>query len=88
MPQSKLSKMNYQELSEQYLVCCNEIQRLTTMLYDELHTDEGDPVTDWEQVIDKVNQYRQGIQAETNAIINICQDYNETPLNNERQKEV
>ena len=76
--------MNYQELSKQYLVCCSEIQRITTMLYEELHNDEGNPLSDWEQVIDRINQYRQGIQAESEAIISICQEYNETRIKSER----
>lgn len=54
------------------------------MLYEELHNDEGNPLSDWEQVIDRINQYRQGIQAESEAIISICQEYNETRIKSER----
>ena len=67
--------MNYQELSHQYFICCDEIQRLTVMLYEEIHNDQGDPKHNWEAIIDKVKSYRQGVQAETEAIITACQEY-------------
>ena len=51
------------------------------MLYEEIHDMEGDPISEWEIIIDRINKYRQGIQAETEAIITICQDYNEIILN-------
>ena len=69
--------MNYQELSRQYSISCEEIQRTTTMLYEEIHNADGNPIKDWEKIIDKVNKYRQGIKAETDHIISTCQDYNE-----------
>ena len=69
--------MNYQKLSEQYFICCDEVQRLTVLLYEEIHDDQGNPRTNWEGIIDKVNKYRQGVQAETEAIITACQEHNE-----------
>tara|TARA_R110000824_G_C15025102_1_gene658763 strand:- start:21 stop:167 length:147 start_codon:yes stop_codon:yes gene_type:complete len=47
------------------------------MLYEEIHNDQGDPRHNWEAIIDKVKSYRQGIQAETEAIITACQEHNE-----------
>tara|TARA_R100000700_G_C3177239_1_gene152352 strand:+ start:1505 stop:1762 length:258 start_codon:yes stop_codon:yes gene_type:complete len=75
--------MNYQELSKQYSICCEEIQRTTAMLYEEIHDLRGNPVKDWEKIIDKITKYRQGVKAETDHIILMCQKYNETLLKNE-----
>ena len=47
------------------------------MLYEEIHDADGNPIKDWEKIIDKVNKYRQGIKAETDHIISTCQEYNE-----------
>tara|TARA_R110000796_G_scaffold23219_2_gene66714 strand:+ start:2390 stop:2632 length:243 start_codon:yes stop_codon:yes gene_type:complete len=77
--------MNYQELSQQYFICCDEIQRLTVMLYEEIHDEEGRPRTNWEAVIDKVKSYRQGVQAETEAIITACEEHNEAYISSESQ---
>jgi|TARA_R100000278_G_scaffold76996_1_gene59923 hypothetical protein len=72
--------MSYQNLSEQYALCCEEIQRLTTMLYEHLHNEDGTPDADWEAVIDKVKSYRKGIRAETDAIIDVCREYHENKM--------
>ena len=76
--------MSLERLSEQYHICCDEIQRITTMLYEEvLHDSKGIPVHDWERVIDSVKRLRQGIKAETDTIIEVCREYSESKQKNE-----
>jgi hypothetical protein len=50
------------------------------MLYEHLHNEDGTPDPDWEAVIDKVKSYRKGIRAETDAIIDVCREYNENKI--------
>ncbi len=72
--------MNSKELSNLYFVTCNEIHEITSKLYEDLHKDNGEPINNWEQVIDTMLDYRKGVLAEIEGVRSACEEYNESKV--------
>ena len=67
--------MEKQKLSELYSYCTQEIQRLTTELYEQLHDNKGAPVTNWEQTLDDVRKYKKLVILELEAMKHALREY-------------
>ena len=72
--------MNSKELSRLYFVTCDEIQYITAQVYVDLHKDNGEPINNWETVIDLALDYRKGVLAEIEGIRTACEEYNESKV--------
>ena len=57
-----------------------EIQSITAQLYEDLHKDNGEPINNWETVIDLALDYRKGVLAEIEGIRTACEEYNESKV--------
>ncbi len=67
--------MEKQKLSQLYSYCTQEIQRLTTELYEQLHDGKGDPSTDWEETLDNVRKYKKLVILELEALKHALKEY-------------
>ena len=56
--------MNLRKLSEVYSFSTQEIQRLTTELYESLHDDAGSPIHSTEEVSELVKDFRMKVNIE------------------------
>ena len=60
--------MKLRKLSEVYSFSTQEIQRLTTELYEELHNDTGNPISSSEDVAELVKDFRMKVNIEVATI--------------------
>ena len=67
--------MEKQKLSQLYSYCTQEIQRLTTELYEQLHDGKGGLSTDWEQTLDNVRKYKKLVILELEALKHALKEY-------------
>ena len=51
-----------------YSFSTNEIQKLTTELYEELHDEKGSPRLEWEPVLNDVRKYKRLVIQELEAV--------------------
>lgn len=65
------------QLSQTYWGACDRMQIACTQLYELLHTKEGEPRTDIEQVYDKVSEARKWILIEADLIREAVRQHNE-----------
>lgn len=72
--------MNSNHLSKLYFYSVEEIHQITTELYEDLHTDSGDPIKNWETVMDLLVEYKKGIAAEVEGIKSAIEEYNESKV--------
>jgi len=68
--------MKLRKLSEVYSFSTQEIQRLTTELYEELHNDTGNPISSSEDVAELVKDFRMRVNIEVATIKDACLEYN------------
>ena len=68
--------MKLRKLSEVYSFSTQEIQRLTTELYEELHNDTGNPISSAEDVAELVKDFRMKVNIEVATIKDACLEYN------------
>ena len=69
--------MDRKRLGYLYSYSTQEIQKLTTLLYESLHTDVGDPSTDWETTLDEVKRYKRAVIMELEAIKGALKEFKE-----------
>jgi hypothetical protein len=67
--------MEKQKLSQLYSYCTQEIQRLTTELYEQLHDNNGEPTTSWEQTLDNARKYKKLVILELEAMKSALKEY-------------
>jgi len=67
--------MTKRKLSELYSYSTQEIHKLTTNLYEELHTTKGEPSEEWEQALDLVRKYKKLVINELEAIKIALKEY-------------
>ena len=67
--------MEKQKLSQLYSYCTQEIQRLTTELYEQLHDNKGAPTTSWVQTLDNVRKYKKLVILELEAMKSALKEY-------------
>jgi len=70
--------MDKEKLSRLYSFSTTEIQKLTTLLYEELHDDKGSPKNEWEPMLNDVRKYKRLIILELEAMKNALKEYIET----------
>ncbi len=68
--------MKLRKLSELYSFSTQEIQRLTTELYESLHDDAGKPIPSTEEVAELVKDFRMKVNIEVATIKDACLEYN------------
>ncbi len=61
-----------------YSFSTTEIQKLTTLLYEELHDDKGGPKIEWEPMLNDVRKYKRLMILELEAIKSALKEYIET----------
>jgi hypothetical protein len=69
--------MNTEKLSELYSYSTQEIQKLTTELYENLHESSGAPVSDWKQLLDMAREYKRLVIIELESMKAALKEYNE-----------
>jgi|TARA_R100001510_G_C7590940_1_gene160671 hypothetical protein len=67
--------MDKEKLSRLYSFSANEIQKLTIELYEELHDDKGDPIQEWEPMLNNVRKYKRLVIQELEAIKVALREY-------------
>jgi hypothetical protein len=68
--------MKLRKLSELYSFSTQEIQRLTTELYESLHDDAGNPISSAEEVSELVKDFRMRVNIEVATVKDACLEYN------------
>lgn len=69
--------MTEKKLSELYHFATAEIHKLTTELYEELHTERGAPERDWPLTLEHVRKYKKAVIMELESIKNALKEFNE-----------
>ena len=70
--------MKLRKLSELYSFSTQEIQRLTTELYESLHDDAGKPIPSTEEVAELLKDFRMKVNIEVATIKDACLEYNDS----------
>ncbi len=68
--------MNLKKLGEIYSFSTQEIQRLTTELYESLHDEDGNPVRSRDKVSELVKDFRMKVNIEIATVKDACLEYN------------
>jgi hypothetical protein len=69
--------MTEAKLSQLYSFAAEEIHKLTTELYESLHTDKGDPEKNWETTLEEVRKYKKLVLIELEGIKTALKEFNE-----------
>jgi hypothetical protein len=69
--------MDSNKLSELYFLATSFVQSITTELYESMHTNSGEPITDQEIIKSKVDAYVKNVRAEVDLIRRAVQEFNE-----------
>ena len=73
--------MNNNKVSETYFTACERIHDAADMLYDSLHNDEGNAVTEFNEVLNKIKDFRDWVNIEIDLVREACKEYeNDTPF--------
>lgn len=67
--------MNSKRLSELYFYSCEEIQKLTTHMYEAIHDPQGNPLDNPERVKDIISDYKFKVTQELMAIKEACLEH-------------
>jgi len=67
--------MEIYRLSSYYLIACDRVHQVMDDLYEALHDDKGDPLTDLESVVDIVSSSRKEIYEELDIIKSIVAEH-------------
>ena len=68
--------MKLRKLSELYSFSTQEIQRLTTELYESLHDEAGKPIPSTEEVAELLKDFRMKVNIEVATIKDACLESN------------
>ena len=73
--------MNKNKVSETYFIACERIHDAADMLYESLHNDDGNAVTDFNEVLNKIKDFRDWVNIEIDLVREACKEYeNDTPF--------
>tara|TARA_R100000734_G_scaffold19083_2_gene17938 strand:- start:3616 stop:3837 length:222 start_codon:yes stop_codon:yes gene_type:complete len=73
--------MNNSKVSETYFIACERIHDAADMLYESLHDDEGNAVTEFNEVLNKIKDFRDWVNIEIDLVREACKEYeNDTPF--------
>jgi uncharacterized cysteine cluster protein YcgN (CxxCxxCC family) len=65
-------------LSEIYFSSTSNIQREATELYEDLHTECGQPHINWIRVMELVKAFKNRVSVELDTVTTACDEYNES----------
>ena len=68
--------MNLKKLGDIYSFSTQEVQQLTTELYESLHDDDGNPVLSRDKVSELVKDFRMKVNIEIATVKDACLEYN------------
>ena len=70
--------MNQPDLSKSYFNACERMHQYVTAFYDEyMHTEDGEPISDIEQINRAILELRQAMNIELDLIRELSKEYNE-----------
>ncbi len=73
--------MNKNKVSETYLIACERIHDAADMLYESLHNDDGNAVTEFNEVLNKIKDFRDWVNIEIDLVREACKEYeNDKPF--------
>ena len=73
--------MNNNKVSETYFTACERIHDAADMLYESLHNDEGNAVTEFNEVLKKIKDFRDWVNIEIDLVREVCKEYeNDNPF--------
>ena len=73
--------MNNNKVSETYFTACERIHDAADMLYESLHNDEGNAVTEFNEVLNKIKDFRDWVNIVIDLVREACKEYeNDTPF--------
>ena len=73
--------MNNNKVSETYFTACERIHDAADMLYESLHNGEGNAVTEFNEVLNKIKDFRDWVNIEIDLVREACKEYeNDTPF--------
>ena len=73
--------MNNNKVSETYFTACERIHDAADMLYESLHNDDGNAVTEFNEVLNKIKDFRDWVNIEIDLVREACKEYeNDTPF--------
>jgi len=67
--------MNNNDVSETYFKACERIHTAADMLYESLHEDEGEALTELEDVLIQIKSFRDWVNIEIDLVREICKEY-------------
>ncbi len=68
-----------QSLSEYYSIGCLRVHALINEMYESLHNADGEPISNYDEVLDKLMSLRKEMFEELDLIKSICREFNEIP---------
>ncbi len=68
-----------QSLSEYYSIACLRVHALISEMYESLHDADGEPISNYDEVLDKLMSLRKEMFEELDLIKSICREFNEIP---------
>ena len=73
--------MNKNKVSETYFIACERIHDAADMLYESLHNNDGNAVTEFNEVLNKIKDFRDWVNIEIDLVREACKEYeNDTPF--------
>ena len=73
--------MNKNKVSETYFIACERIHDAADMLYESLHNDDGNAVTEFNEILNKIKDFRDWVIIEIDLVREACKEYeNDTPF--------
>ena len=73
--------MNNNKVSETYFIACERIHDAADMLYESLHNDDGNAVTEFNEVLNKIKDFRDWVNIEIDLVREACKEYeNDKPF--------
>ena len=67
--------MNKNKVSETYFIACERIHDAADMLYESLHNDDGNAVTEFNEVLNKIKDFRDWVNIEIDLVREVCKEY-------------
>ena len=73
--------MNKNKVSETYFIACERIHDAADMLYESLHNDDGNAVTEFNEILNKIKDFRDWVNIEIDLVREACKEYeNDKPF--------
>jgi hypothetical protein len=67
--------MKNSKVSETYFIACERIHSAADMLYESLHEDDGEALTELEDVLIQIKSFRDWVNIEIDLVREICKEY-------------